>query len=77
MDSDSSYTILWILWGIQFWAIEGPALFRRDYPATLTAHIRDWAGFKGKPRGWRIRRATLLGFLAWLIAHLVLPPGTF
>ena len=77
MNVDVGQTALWILWLAQFGAIEGQALFRSDYRGTLTAHVRKWASFEGKGKWWRIRRATLLGFLAWLVAHLVLPPGSF
>ena len=69
--------MLWLLWLGFFAAIEGDALVRKDYASTLTAHIRKWAAMEGKPAGWRARRAMLVAFLAWLVAHLVLPAGSF
>lgn len=69
----SEYTWLWLLWFAQFVAVEGQALFQHYYPGTLTAHIRQWAAFEGKPAWWRARRITLIAFLAWLFFHMCFP----
>lgn len=70
-------TMAWFVWLAMFVVIEGQALFRKSYRGTLTAHLRDWFSMEGKGAWWRARRAVLLGFLAWLAGHLILPPGTF
>lgn len=72
-------SVVWLVWGLMFVANEGHALWKGDYFATLTAHLRWVFGMNGQPAdGWlRVRRALLLLFLAWFSAHLVFPPGWF
>lgn len=64
-----TYTVLWIIWLLQFAAIEGPALFAPGH-ATLSEQVWDWFSVKNKSSGWLWRRATLLFFLVWLLVHL-------
>lgn len=68
---DSSYTLLWMIWGLFFLAIEGAALFKKDN-GTLSAHIWKFLGLKGYtiPKGYKWRRGALGVFLLWLVAHL-------
>lgn len=73
----SGWSVAWITWLVFFLATEGAALFKSNYRGTLTAHLRSWAAMESKPKGWRVRRFALLGLLAWLAAHLLLPPGSF
>lgn len=74
---------LWICWLIAFCVIEGVALWRHDYKGTLTAHVRWWFGFENragiaaKRAAWRLTRALLAGFMAWLTLHFLLPAGSF
>lgn len=77
MVGPSDNTVLWITWLLFFAAIEGQSLASGNYHGTLTARIRAWASLADKGKWWRARRAVLLGFLAWLSAHLVLEPGRF
>lgn len=68
------FTLLWILWGGAFAAIEGAALLSREPGATLSEHI--WAWFHVRDaRPTRITwvlRGVLLAFLVWLVIHLTL-----
>jgi len=64
------FSLLWILWGLAFVAIEGAALIVKDRPGvprTLTANVR-WliAG-----AGWwhHTARVVLAVLLAWLPMH--------
>lgn len=65
-----AFTALWIVWLLQFLAIEGAALFRKERGDTLSEHVWKWFSVKDKGEGWIYRRTALLLFLAWLIAHL-------
>lgn len=65
------WTILWILWGVAFVAIEGVALIERKAGATLSEHIWKWFAVRGsRGGGWTWKRVVLLAFLAWLLLHL-------
>jgi len=70
---DSTFTQLWIIWGVLFLAIEGAAVFNKSSGDTLSQHIWKWLGKNGypKPSGYKWRRAALGGFFVWLIAHLL------
>lgn len=68
----------WIAWLAAFAAIEGAALARDARGDTLSEHVWDWFGIgrHGEPRPEvtgtvRLRRFTLLAFLAWLSAHFL------
>lgn len=66
----SSYTVLWIIWLLQFAAIEGAALFQVG-DQTLSEHVWAWFSVRNKSTGWLWRRITLFIFLLWLLIHLV------
>ena len=70
------YTVLWLLWGVYFLVVEGFALYKSKPGATLSAHVWAWFGTDSKSRGsktgWaRLRKFTLLAFLAWLVVHFM------
>ncbi|MFF7361091.1 hypothetical protein [Streptomyces sp. NPDC008125] len=70
----SGYTWAWLVWLGAFVAIEGRALFNRSAGDTLSEHVWSWFAVKGSadPTGWvRLRRFTLLAFMAWLSAHFL------
>jgi hypothetical protein len=72
----SGYTIAWLVWLGAFGVIEGRALFNKQPGDTLSEHVWRWfatqQGSTGTPSGWvRMRRFTLLAFLAWLSAHFL------
>ncbi|MEU9126595.1 hypothetical protein AB0D08_00505 [Kitasatospora sp. NPDC048540] len=74
---------LWVAWLAAFAAIEGKALFNKTEGDTLSEHVWKWFGTarddrpQGQPNGWlRLRRFTLLAFLAWLSVHF-LTGGTY
>lgn len=67
---------LWVGWLAAFCTIEGPALFNKTVGDTLSEHVWKWFGTlrpsAGQPSGWvRLRRFSLLAFLAWLLAHFL------
>jgi hypothetical protein len=66
-----TFTIAWLIWILQFVAIEGVALCNKQPGDTLSEHVWDWASIKDKGAGWRLRRVGLLMFLAWLVAHFL------
>ena len=66
-----NYTILWLFWLALFLAIEGAAIKDKRKGDTLSEHIWKWAAIGDKPKGWRWRRITLMGFLAWLVGHFL------
>lgn len=65
------YTAAWIIWLLMFGAIEGAALKNKREGDTLSEHIWKWFSIDNKGSGWRARRAALVGFLAWLVAHML------
>lgn len=65
------YTVGWVVWLLMFGAIEGAALIDKRKGDTLSEHTWRWFSIKHKGRGWRIRRFSLLAFLAWLSAHFM------
>ena len=72
------FTVAWLLWIGAFAVVEGVALFNRREGDTLSEHVWAWfgVGLNGKPRprvtGWvRLRRFTLLAFMAWLSVHFL------
>lgn len=70
----SAWTWAWIGWGLYFVVVEGWALYRSVPGATLSEHAWAWLGIgEGRKRsGWtQLRRALLVGALAWLVLHLV------
>lgn len=66
-----NYTIGWIVWFIMFFAIELPAILNKQKGDTLSEHIWMWFAIKDKPKGWRIRRFSLLSVLIWFVAHII------
>lgn len=67
----SGYTLLWVVWLVQFAAIEGVALVDKRPGDTLSEHVWNWFSIRDKSTGWLWRRGALLAFLGWLIAHLM------
>jgi hypothetical protein len=65
------YTFAWLVWLGLFGVIEGFALMRKEKGDTLSEHIWSWFSVKGKGSMWRLRRFSLLAFLAWLVAHFL------
>lgn len=73
----SGWTWAWIAWLAAFGVIEGKALLNKEKGDTLSEHVRVWfatARADNDPSGWvRLRRFTLLAFLAWLAVHFLTP----
>jgi len=74
--SSWGWSVLWLIWIAQFFAIEIPALVNKDRGDTLSEHVWKWFAISGdagksKSGGYRARRFTLIAFLAWLVAHFV------
>lgn len=72
----SPWLAAWLVWGLYFVVVEGIALFNNVKGDTLSEHVWAWLGYRegrvGKPRGSeRLRRYLTLGFLAWLVVHLM------
>lgn len=65
------YTAAWATWLLMFAAIEGAALADKREGDTLSEHVWRWFSIKNKSRGWRLRRAALLAFLAWITGHFM------
>ncbi len=65
------YTLAWLIWLLQFAAIEGAALVNKRDGDTLSEHVWRWFSMRQKGAGWRMRRFALLAFLAWLVAHFL------
>lgn len=66
---------LWVVWIIQFFAIEFKALFNRKDGDTLSEVIRYIFGFSKRAgdlqsAGMRWRRGGFWAFSAWFIAHI-------
>ena len=66
-----SYETLWIVWLLNFLAIELPALIDKKPGATLSYHIWKWFSIKEKAKWWIARRTALGLFLAWLLVHMM------
>jgi hypothetical protein len=69
----SDWTVAWLLWILQFIAIEGQALLNKTPGDTLTEHVHKWFSLETKGFGWRARRASLIAFLSWLTLHFLFP----
>ena len=67
----SGWTTAWLGWLLMFAVIEGAALFNKQQGDTLSEHIWEWFAVKDKPKGYRIRRFALAGFLFWLVIHFL------
>ncbi|WJN62544.1 hypothetical protein [Streptomyces phage phiScoe1] len=75
----TGFEIAWAAWAGAFVVIEGIALKRKAKNDTLSEQVwrlfgtaRDGKYPKGQPNGLlRLRRFTLLAFLAWLAAHFL------
>jgi len=65
------FTIGWIVWLLMFGAIEGAALANKRKGDTLSEHVWQYFSIKHKGKGWRLRRFSLLAFLAWLVVHFL------
>lgn len=75
----TGFEIAWAAWAGAFIVIEGIALKRKQPGDTLSEQV--WRIFgtarngnypKGQPTGLlRLRRFTLLAFLAWLVVHFM------
>lgn len=65
---------LWIAWLLTFAVIEGCALYLKGSGDTLSERIWKWFAIgKDYPTTGlvRVRRFTLLAFIAWLAVHLL------
>ena len=60
-----------------FIAVEGQAIIEGRYKGKMTFILREIFSMHGKSKWWQIRRAVLVAMLAWLVAHLLFPMGTF
>jgi hypothetical protein len=70
----TGWTWAWIGWLVYFAVVEGAALYRSKPGDTLSEHAWAWLGVgEGRSRsGWtQLRRALLVGFLAWLVLHFM------
>jgi hypothetical protein len=65
------WTVVWLLWLGMFAVVEGAALLNKKPGDTLSEHVWDWFGIRGKPKGYQARRFVLLVFLAWLTTHFL------
>lgn len=65
------FTIAWLVWITAFLGIEGAALFNKKKGDTLSEHVWKWFKITDKPKGWNIRRLSLLGGCGWLLLHFV------
>lgn len=65
------YTIGWLVWGAFFAALEGTAIFTKNWNGTLSNHIRRWIGVRDQKQTWWswLRRIALLIFMGWLSGH--------
>ena len=72
--ADWRWTAMWLVWIAAFFGIELSALARHRPQDTLSDHVWAWFDIPRHPapsRGTRGRRLLLLGFLAWLVGHLL------
>lgn len=58
--ADSRFTSMWLGWIALFCGIEGSAVLRHRPQDTLSRHVRCWCD-----------RPLLIGFMAWLLGHLL------
>lgn len=65
----SVWTILWILWGVMFAAIEGVAIRNDARGDTLSEHLRLWFSTHDK-RGRSVWLVVSGVFLAWFVTHI-------
>lgn len=69
-----AWTYGWYAWLGAFALLEGSALARHKPEDTLSDHVWAWFDVPKHPapnRSERIRRVTLLAFMAWLGAHFL------
>jgi hypothetical protein len=72
----SGWSWAWIAWLAMFAAVEGAALVNGRRGDTLSEHVRRWFATEAsaETNAWsRLRRAALLGFMAWLAVHFFVP----
>lgn len=66
---------LWIIWLLQFAAIELPAIFNKKKGDTLSEVIRFFFGFskRSQVQGtmMKLRRGSFYVFCTWFFAHIV------
>ena len=70
----SNFHLLWIVWALQFVAIELPAIFNKKPGDTLTEVIRYIFGFSKRAgelqsTGMRLRRVSFYALSVWLFFH--------
>jgi hypothetical protein len=67
----SIWTILWLLWGAAFVAIEGTALAHDHWAGTLSDHLRLW--FRTDTKLGRTAWLIVSGvFFAWFVVHIAI-----
>lgn len=67
----SVWTVLWLLWLLMFFIVEGLALANKEDGDTLSEHVWKWLRPPVGARVWRLRRFALLSFMAWLTVHFL------
>lgn len=65
------FTVAWIIWILGFLVIEGIALANKAEGDTLSEHVWKYLLVKRGAPYWRLRRFSLLAFLAWLATHFL------
>lgn len=73
---------LWVVWLLQFVAIEAPALFNKKRGDTLSEVIRYAFGFSKRAgdlqsNGMRARRGAFYAFSFWFLDHITGIVGWF
>lgn len=71
----SGYQLLWLLWGIAFFAIELPAFLNDRKGDTLSEQVWMLFSVRGKGTLWRVRRGLLALALMVLSYHFLAGGG--
>lgn len=65
----TTWTILWLLWGLAFAVIEGFAIFNDTKDDTLSEHFREWFRTDTKRGRW-VWLIVSGVFFAWFTVHI-------
>ena len=69
-DGISLYDIVWLAWGLLFWALEAYGILSAPAGDTLSERFREW--FRTDTvLGKVMLSVTLLCFVGWFIPHLI------
>jgi len=63
------WTVLWILWIVSFFVIEGFAIANKTEGDTLSEHVRKWFNVK-ENKGRAIFLWVWAGFSVWFLVHI-------